>query len=99
VGGISGVIIRGSHGETMGGDLEMKEEKMEFAGEKIFFGGKSDRLDALLWEIDRSELKMFELLGKGFFGNVTIKFSLRFVGEVRRAIWNGTEVAVKEIYK
>ena len=39
------------------------------------------------WEIDKSELKMCEMLGKGFFG------------EVRRAIWNGTEVAVKEIYK
>jgi len=44
-------------------------------------------LDSSIWKIEHSELQFCELLGKGYFG------------EVRRAIWKGTEVAVKEIYK
>lgn len=37
--------------------------------------------------IDHSELVLFESIGKGYFG------------EVKRAVWNGTEVAVKIIYR
>jgi len=43
--------------------------------------------DISLWNIDYSSLEMKELLGKGFFG------------EVRRAVWKGTDVAVKVIYR
>eukprot|EP01114_Cavostelium_apophysatum_P003938 TRINITY_DN1406_c0_g3_i2.p1 TRINITY_DN1406_c0_g3~~TRINITY_DN1406_c0_g3_i2.p1 ORF type:complete len:326 (-),score=113.24 TRINITY_DN1406_c0_g3_i2:180-1157(-) len=43
--------------------------------------------DLPLWHIDYNELQQKEVLGKGFFG------------EVRKAVWKGTDVAVKVIYR
>lgn len=40
-----------------------------------------------VWKIDYNELEMKETLGRGFYG------------EVKKALWKGTEVAVKVIYR